>query len=94
MVVNGGGAARQVDLSIPDLEEIYGCDRRVAHRAHATFDGQTESCFPHPSQPWLAAMFTERVPRGMLLSKLIILFDSACTSHIVSNLGGKVASAQ
>ena len=76
-MVNGGGDARQVDLSIPELE-------RVAHRAHATCDSETEYYFSHPSQPWLAAMFTKRVPWGMLLSKLIILFDSACTSHIAT----------
>ena len=50
--------------------------------------GATHDCdvlsSPHPSQPCLAALFTERVPSSLRLSRNIILLDSACTTHIVT----------
>ena len=51
--------------------------------ANVTFDGDIQP-LSHPSQPWLAALFTERVPPCIRLSRIIILLDSACTVHIVT----------
>lgn len=55
----------------------------LSHLANATFDSDIHSFSSHPTQPWIAAIFRERVPRGIRLSRIILL-DSACTVHIVT----------
>ena len=74
------GGEYAVDLNIPDVAAFQGGQ---SHEAHATFDGDILSS-PHPSQPWLVALFTDRFPLGLWLSRIIILLDSACTTHIVT----------
>ena len=75
-----GGGEYEVDLHIPDVDALHSGQ---PHLANATFDGNIHS-FSHSSQPWLATLFTERIPQGIWLSRIIILFDSACTLHIVT----------
>ena len=74
------GAEYAVDLNIPDVAAFQ--DGR-SHEAHATFDGDVLAS-PHPSQPWLAVLFTERVPPGLRLSRIINFLDPAYTTHIVT----------
>ena len=74
------GAMYEIDLNIPDVDALQSGQ---PHQANATFDGDIDS-FYDPSQPWLAALFTKRVPQGIGLSKTMILIDSACTVHIVT----------
>ena len=74
------GGEYAVDLNIPDVAAFQG---GRSHEAHATFDGDILSS-PHPSQPWLASLFTDSVPSGLRLSRIIILFDSACTTDTVT----------
>ena len=74
------GARYAVDLNIPHVDDFQDGH---PHGAHATLDGESLTS-PHPSQPWLAALFTDRVPSGLRLSRNIILLDSACTTHIVT----------
>ena len=74
------GAENAVDLNIPDVAAFQD---NQSHEAHATFDGDILTS-PHLSQPWIAALFMERVPSGLRLSRIIILLDSACTTHIVT----------
>ena len=84
-VVVGGAecneAMYRIGLNIPDLDAQSGGQ---PHQANATFDGDIHSFFSHPSRPWLATLFTKRVHRGIKLSRIIILLDSACTVHIVT----------
>ena len=68
---NGDGAMYEIDLNIPDVDVFQGGE---PHHANATFDGDIHS-FSHPSHPWPAALFTERVPLGIKLSRIIILLD-------------------
>ena len=74
------GAGNAVDLNIPHVAAFQDGH---PHEAHATLDGDILTS-PHPSQPWLAAFFMDRVIFGLRLSRNIILFDSACTTHIVT----------
>ena len=82
MAIDGAehGAGHAVDLNIPDVADFQD---GYPHEAHATLDGDILTS-PHPSQPWLAALFTDRVISGLRLSRNIILLDSACTTHIVT----------
>ena len=82
MAIGGAehGAQYAVDLNIPDVAAFQDGQ---SHEAHATFDGDILTS-PHPSQPWLAVLFTERVPSGLRSRRIIILLDSACTTHIVT----------
>ena len=71
----------RIDLNIPDLDALQGGQ---PHQANATFDGDIHSFSSHPSQPWLVVLFTERVSIGIKLSRIIILLDSTCTVHILT----------
>ena len=74
------GAEYTVDLNILDVAAFHDGQ---SHEAHATFDGDILTS-PHPSQPWLAALFTDIVLSCLRLSRIIIFLDSACTTHIVT----------
>ena len=82
MAIDGAeqGAGHAVDLIILGVVDFQDGH---PHEAHATLDGDILTS-PHPSQPWLAALFTDRIPFGLRLSRNIILLDSACTTHIVT----------
>ena len=82
MAIDGAdhGVGHAVDLVIPDVADFQDGH---PHEAHATFDGEILTS-PHPSQPWLAALFTDRVPSGLRLIRNIISFDSVCTMHIAT----------
>ena len=82
MAIGGAehGAGDAVDLNIPDVAAFQDGH---PHEAHATFDGDTLTS-PRPSQPWLVPLFTDTVPYSIRLSRIIILLDSACTTHIVT----------
>ena len=69
-----------MDLNIPDVAAFQDGH---PHEAHATLDGDTLT-FPYPPQPWLVALFTDRFPSGLRLSRNIIFLDPACTTHIVT----------
>ena len=82
MAIDGAdhGAGHAVDLVIPDVADFRDGH---PHEAHATLDGDILTS-PHPSPPWLATLLTYRVHSGLRLSRNIILLDSACTTHIVT----------
>ena len=77
----GDAEMYQVDVNISGLDALQGGQ---PHKANATFDGDIRSYSSHPSQPWLASLFTKRVPRDIKLSRIIVLLELACTVHIVT----------
>ena len=71
----------QVDLNILDLDALQGTK---PHQANATFDVDIHSYSSHPSQPSLADFVTEEVSKCTKLGRIIILLNSPCTQHIVT----------
>ena len=67
MAIGGAehGVEHAVDLNILDVADFQDGH---PHKAHATLDGDILTS-PHPSQPWLAALFTDIVPSGLRKSQ-------------------------